>query len=120
MANKYGRATEAEVQAALFQWSKYYPELKYMFAVPNGGSRDLREAINLKIQGVRAGVPDICLPVPKEKYHGLYIELKVERNKPSDNQKMWIEYLNGVGYKAVVCYGFDEAQRTLIDYISSK
>lgn len=120
MPNRYGRATEGEAQTTLFQWAAYYPELKYMFAVPNGGSRNSIEAHNLKLQGVKSGVPDICLPLPKGKYHGLYIELKVEKNKTSKNQDEWLKYLVTVGYKAAVCYGFDEAQKTILEYLKEK
>jgi hypothetical protein len=57
---------EADEQKKLFRWVDFmkteYPELDMMFHIPNGGSRNKLEAANLKKQGVRAGVPDICLP----------------------------------------------------------
>lgn len=109
---------EAQVQEAFFQWAAYYPELKYMYAVPNGGSRNRLEAVSLKRQGVKAGVPDICLPLPSGRYHGLYIEMKYGKNTPSDKQKEYIDYLNKVGYKAVVCYGFDAARRVIQGYLN--
>lgn len=118
MPLKNGSRSEAEEQIALFQWAAYIPQLEYMYAVPNGGTRHPAEARNLKRQGVKSGVPDICLPLPKGKYHGLYIEMKVGKNKTSDNQKKWIAYLNHVGYKTAVCYGFDEAKGTILKYLS--
>ena len=113
---------EAQAQAALFEWAVYarakYPELLLMFHIPNGGSRNVIEARNLKAQGVRAGVPDICLPVPRGKYHGLFIELKRKRGgRVSEEQQGWIAALNRVGYLAVVCYGFDDAVRTIKGYL---
>lgn len=120
MPLKNGIRSEAEEQAALFRWAAYIPELKYMYAVPNGGKRQAREAANLKRQGVKAGVPDICLPLPKGKYHGLYIEMKVGKNKPSDKQKEYIEYLSSVGYATCVCYGFDEAMRAITVYLDER
>mgnify|MGYP004433785991 CR=1 FL=1 len=42
--------------------------------------RDARTAANLKRQGVKAGVPDLHLPVARGGYNGLYIELKVGSN----------------------------------------
>ena len=114
---KNGHPSEAEEQSALFAWAEYIPELKWMFAVPNGGSRHPLESKNLKRQGVKAGVPDICLPLPRGNYHGLYIEMKVENRKPSQKQKEYIAYLNSVGYLAVVCNGFDEAKNTILKYI---
>ena len=59
-----------------------------MFHIPNGGSRNKLEASNLKKQGVKAGVPDLFLPVGRGSYHGLFIELKSAKisrlkNKPN-------------------------------------
>ena len=96
---------------------KIHPELKLLHAIPNGGSRDIREAKNLKRQGVKAGVPDLCLPVPKGAYHGLYIEMKVGRNKPSAKQNEWLAALGGNGYAVCVCYGAAEARSHIEKYL---
>lgn len=117
MAVKTPHRSEATEQTILFEWAEYIPELKFMFAIPNGGSRNPIEAKNLKRQGVKAGVSDICLPLPKGNYHGLFIEMKVGRNKPSDKQKEFLAHVNSVGYKGTVCYGFEEAQKVILDYL---
>lgn len=113
---------EAQHQTALMAWAnrnrRYYPELCLLYHVPNGGKRDSKEAANLKRQGVKAGVPDLCLPVARCGYHGLYIELKVGNNKQTQAQKEWQYLLNGQGYLSVVCYGFYEAAEVLEKYIS--
>lgn len=88
-----------------------------VFAVPNGGKRNALEAHNLKRQGVKAGVPDLMIPIAKGGYHGLFIEMKVGRNKPTDKQKEWLERLSRNGYKAVVCYGADAAIDTIDKYM---
>ena len=96
-------------------------ELKNLYHIPNGGSRHPLEAINLKRQGVKSGVPDICLPVARGGYHGLYIELKAGRkSKPSENQMIWIVNLKNQGYKAEIAYGYDEAIGIIIDYLTLK
>lgn len=118
MPLKNGQRSEADEQKILFEWAAYLSELENMYAIPNGGKRNVREAADLKRQGVRSGVPDICLALPKGKYHGLYIELKVGRNKPSENQKEWLGKLSKVGYATAVCYGFEEAQKVILDYIN--
>jgi len=115
-------ATEAADQAALFRWAAYqrgkYPELRMLMAVPNGGSRHLAEATNLKRQGVRAGFPDMLLLVPRGGYHGLAIELKRQRGGTvSPEQTEWLVALTEQGYKATVCRGFDEAVRTIMGYL---
>lgn len=68
-------------------------------------------------QGVKAGVPDLHLPVARGGYHGLYIELKVGSNKPTQLQKKWLSNLNEQGYLAVVCYGWQQAAEQLINYL---
>lgn len=50
----------------------------FVFAVPNGGSRNVIEAANLKAQGVMAGVSDLILLLPKKVY---FIELKNPNGK---------------------------------------
>lgn len=90
----------------------------YHFAIPNGGSRHPAEAVNLKKEGVKAGVPDIMIPIPRGKYHGLFIEMKYGKNKPTEKQKEWINLLNDLGYKAVVCYGFESAREVVDDYLT--
>lgn len=115
--------SEAREQCELIAWANQcaargiHPELKWLFAVPNGGRRDKVEAAHLKRQGVKAGVPDLCLPVARGKYHGLYIEMKVGRNKPTDNQKTWLSGLADNGYAIAVCYGAKEAREVLEEYL---
>lgn len=115
---------EAREQEALFRWAAYergkWPELAAMHHIPNGGSRNKAEAARLKAQGVRAGVPDICLPAARGCYHGLYIELK-RRNggRVSEAQREWIEYLENAGYCARVCHGWDEARETIEKYLAA-
>ncbi len=115
------RGIEDEHQEMIFQWCSLrtgiYPELKLLYHVPNEGKREKMYAYALKRRGVKAGVPDMCLPVARSGYHGLYIELKVGKNKPTDNQKMWIKNLTDQGYLAVVCYGWESAVDTLEKYL---
>lgn len=116
--------SEAQEQSALFQWANIatqkYEELKLMHHIPNGGKRDRKEAATLKRQGVKAGVPDISLPVPRGKYHGLYIELKVGKNKTSSAQNEWIENLSRQGYYVSVCYGWLAARDVIENYLEEK
>lgn len=114
--------TEHNHQVALFKWADMtakgrFPGLDLMFAIPNGGLRNRIVAIKLKAEGVKAGVPDIFLPVPRGQYHGLFIEMKKEgKTYPSKQQKVWIAALNEQGYKAVVCRGWFAASVAITDY----
>lgn len=107
----------------LFSWaamqSGKYPELNLLYHVPNGGSRHKAEAGRLRAEGVKAGVPDLCLPVARGQYHGLYIELKRQRGgRTSDHQSEWLDALSAQGYKAALCYGWEQAAGTIIEYLT--
>jgi len=81
----------------------------------------MSEAVKFKREGVSAGVPDLCIPKAKKPYHGLYIELKrTSKARVSKSQKEWIDYLNLEGYKAVVCYGFDETVEVIEKYLKGE
>lgn len=116
------KKSEASEQILLIQWCRFnenmYPGLELIHHIPNGGKRDKLEAIKLKKEGVKSGVPDLSLPVPKGKYNGLYIEMKYNGNKPTVKQKEWIKKLNEQGYYATVCDGFEEAKEMIINYMT--
>ncbi|MBQ6503209.1 MAG: VRR-NUC domain-containing protein [Flexilinea sp.] len=101
---------QAVVTYCAFQ-SWRLPHSDRIFHIGNGGRRTITEAKRFKAEGVKAGVSDLCLPVPMNGYHGMYIEMKRpdHKNKPTAEQKDWLDYFNSVGYKAVVCYGYEEA-----------
>jgi hypothetical protein len=99
--------SEHDEQMALFKWSAHlsqvYPELGLLFAIPNGGKRDK--------------LIDICLPVARQGWHGLFIELKAGKNKPTAYQLEWLDRLAEQGYLAVVCYGWQDAVEVIKDYL---
>lgn len=104
---------EEQEQAALFDWARAsgIKALRWMYAIPNGGKRNIREAARFKRQGVKAGVSDICLPVPMPPYHGMYIEMKrpTGRTTLTNKQQEFIKDMELQGYRAVVCRGATEA-----------
>lgn len=116
--------SEFQHQKAVFDWSKQesvrrqYPDLKYLFHIPNGGRRDVVEAKHLQESGVRRGVPDLFLPVPRGEYHGLWIEMKTETGRTRPEQDWWIENLMELGYAVEVCHGWTSATRVLEWYLS--
>lgn len=123
----YVRQTPASLesveQMSLFRWAAFHtgkwPELRLLHAIPNGGMRHKATAARLKEEGVKAGVPDICLPVPRGVYHGLYIELKRLRGgRVSDEQEKWLADLTAQGFRAVVCRGWLAASEEIARYMS--
>lgn len=114
----HGEADEQETVIAWAAWgSGQYPELGLIFHIPNGGSRNVKEAKNLKRQGVKAGVPDLFLPAAKHGYHGLWIEMKYGKNRTTPKQDWWINHLKKQGYFVRVCYGADEAIKVICSYL---
>lgn len=116
------QSSEANEQRRLMEIAGYYahryPELSLLYHVPNEGKRSKITGSILKSQGLKAGVPDLCLPVARGVYHGLYIELKYGKNKLSDNQKQWLTLLGDQRYFAVACWGGDQAFQTLLNYLN--
>lgn len=114
---------EDKEQQMIIKWSqqanvrKTFPELKLMFHIPNERHCDAREGKRLKLMGVKSGVPDLFLPVPKRLYHGLFIELKTTDGKPSDNQLWWQTELTKQGYLSAICYGWEKAVTLIIRYM---
>lgn len=108
--------SEADEQAAVVEYcgAKGIP----VYHVPNGGLRSKSEAARLKRQGVKAGVPDLCIPVPNASNHALYIEMKAEGGRVSSQQSEWIGLLRSHGNCAYVCYGAGNAIALIELYVS--
>ncbi len=113
--------SEHDHQAALFCWaaleSYRLPELQLLFAIPNGGHRDRLRGGQLKAEGVKAGVPDIMLPVARSQWHGLWIEMKSPSGRLSDYQAAWIKELQKQHYQVSICYSWIEARDTILTYL---
>lgn len=117
--------TESNEQQTLFEWARRmqgkWPELALLYHIPNEGKRSARTGARLKAEGLKSGVPDICLPVPKGEYHGLYIELKRRKNaRVTTEQLEWVERLAAQGYVAAVCRGCDEAISLITNYLNGR
>lgn len=121
MSRAYRLRSEATEQEDVISWCSHhermYPELKWLHHCPNGGSRQKAEATRLKAQGVKAGVPDLHLPIAKGEYIGLYIEMKYEKGRIEPSQTEWLTAMADAGHYACVCYGYDYAVRVIEDYV---
>jgi hypothetical protein len=115
------RELERPHQVALIKWVRTvkdtYSVLKLLYAVPNGGDRNLRVARKLKAEGVLAGVADLCLPTARRGYHGLYLEMKSEEGVATEEQIEFLRSVSAEGYCAIIAQGFDEARSTIEWYI---
>ena len=95
-----------------------WPALCMLYHVPNEAKRSKATAARMARMGLRAGVPDLCLDAPAGKYHGLRIELKVEPNRPTEEQRRWLRNLRVSGYFAAACYSAAAAEALISDYLS--
>ncbi|MFR6747787.1 MAG: VRR-NUC domain-containing protein [Roseburia faecis] len=117
---KYMKRSEDTEQMAVVSWARWnvqkYPELKWLYHVPNGGSRNRAEAAKFKQMGVKAGVADLCLPYPKGAYCGLWIEMKYGRNTQQETQKEFLEDMAAAGHFVATCYSAREACEVIEEY----
>lgn len=129
--------TEAEHQILVMCWAKKVmaicsdessdffcnggrAELDLLFHIPNGGGRSKSEGAKFKAMGVKAGVPDLCLPIPRNGYNNLWIEMKVERGTTSEAQDKWHRSIESNGGKVVVAYGWKNAVEAICEYLGGK
>lgn len=116
--------TEEEEQTVVMHWAAMaagrWPELRLLFHIPNGGKRSKSEAVRFRAAGVRSGVPDLFLPCGRGGYHGLWIEMKAVGGRVSREQEQWRKDLMEQGYMHAVCYGADEAIKTIEKYVQLK
>lgn len=115
------RHIESRIQTMCVSWFRLqYPEYaRLLVANANGGKRNRIEAAIMKGEGVTAGVADLTLYVPTEKYHGLLIEMKSEKGRQSQHQKAWQKIVEAQGYKYELCYSFDDFCIAIKRYLQS-
>lgn len=121
---KKPRHEESQIQQSCVRWFRMqFPDIALLlFAVPNGGARNKREAGILKGEGVTAGVADIILLKPSGGFASLCVEFKTEDKGSSqrETQKRWQEVAETAGNKYVICRSFDDFYREVRSYLFPK
>ncbi len=111
---------EAIEQAKVIAWARAnennYPYLWMLHSSLNGVKMTKAQAGRAIAQGMLSGVPDLFLPVPKNGYHGLFIEMKYGSNKVTENQEKFLQNAANAGYAVSVCYSANEAIKRIEDY----
>ena len=119
------RQLESIEQQRLFTWWRLEGCKTYglpacvLFAIPNGGKRNAREAAMFKAEGVVAGIPDLFLAEARHGHHGLFIEMKAGRNKPTPEQADAMHRLTASGYLCAVCYTFEAFKELTGNYLKN-
>lgn len=118
---KYALRSEDTEQINVIAWAEWnqktYPELKWLYHVPNQkGTRSGAETVKLKQMGVKSGVSDLCLPYPRGCYCGLYIEMKYGNGRHQKSQKEFLKDMAAAGHYVATCYTAEDAVTVLREY----
>lgn len=112
--------SEHAMQVAVVTWARLQetalPALRLLHAVPNGGPRSIGAARKLKAEGVKAGVPDLVLPVPAAGFAGLYVEMKTKDGRVTPDQAEWHVALQAAGHRVEVCRSIESAIEVLREH----
>lgn len=116
--------TEHDHQVEVVRWADgmarmggSYAPLVLLYAVPNAARRSYRLAAYMRAEGMRSGVPDLHLPVARDPYHGLWIEMKTKCSRASEAQKKWHEDLRREGHRVEICRSATEAREVIAEYM---
>lgn len=114
--------TEYDEQAALMEWAavaqRKFPSLEWLHASNNGVRVTIGTAIKMKKAGMKSGIPDLCLPVARGGFHGLYVEMKRQKGGRVDpDQEVCHAFLRDAGYRVDVCRGWEAAKAAILDYL---
>lgn len=114
--------TESQIQKDFVRWfrARYESIEPLFFAVGNGGARNVWTAKIMKDEGVRSGVSDLILLIPRHGYAALLIETKTPDGKQSDSQKEFERLATQYRYKYVVVRDLTTFQQLMLWYIEDK
>ena len=114
--------TESQIQKDFVRWfrPRYASIEPLFFAVSNGAKRNVWTAKILKDEGVRAGVSDLILLIPRHGYAGLLIETKTPDGKQSDSQKEFERLARQYKYLYVIMRDLPTFQQLMMWYIEDK
>lgn len=139
---KRRRQEESLMQRKVVQWwdmtckARWGLDHRLLFAVPNAGWRSPATAAIMKAEGLRAGVPDLLLAVPRHRQvahansmmsqystefcSGIFLELKTPEGRVARNQETYHALLRAQGYRVEVVRSFDQAVEVISNYLDGK
>ena len=108
---------ESEIQQACVSWFRYTYPRYVIFSVPNGGSRNVIEASNLKKEGALAGVSDLVVVAERRV---LFVEMKTAKGRQQDTQKEFQHRVEVLGHRYVVCRSLDDFMRAINAWLGGR
>ena len=102
--------TEHEIATELIIWKdrhlKKYSFLETFFHIRNEGKPGKHSS-----EGILSGLPDYCLPVPRGRYNGFFLELKRHGKTPEKRQREVMDMLRSYGHSV---WWADSLQKAII------
>lgn len=111
------RHIESGIQQACVEWFRWMYSDYIIFSVPNGGSRNSREASNMKKEGLLPGVSDLIVVADGKV---LFVEMKAGKNGQQQTQKDFQKKVESLGFKYVVCRSLDEFIAAIEEWLEKK
>jgi hypothetical protein len=115
---------ESHIQQAIVAGVRWLPGGEWLFHIPNGfkilaKTKKQRDIIGArwKREGVLPGVCDLCLPIVRGGYHGLYMEVKEGKKPVTEEQKAFIAHVQAEGYKVIVVRSAQQGIDAVIEYL---
>lgn len=111
------------MQIALLTWAELvqvggHTLAQWLAHIPNGGARSPIEGAIFKRMGVKAGMPDLVLPIATTKHCHGYWELKASpHERPTEKQIERHAMLRAGGAHVRVCHRWDEAAHDMLAYL---
>lgn len=106
---------EDVIQIQVVHWIRSNTDLPVIH-IANQRACTPSQGAKLKRMGVLPGVSDLFIPRAHSIYHGLWIELKSHKGKPSLNQVSFSKMMQREGYEALFAYGADDAIALIKDF----
>lgn len=111
---KSGELSESAIQKTVMQWANVHPLLRgFIIHIPNEGKRTSRYGKSLKDMGMRPGVSDLFIAMPRHGFCGAWIELKSKNGVLSDSQKEFIRDMIDQHYFTKICRSIEDAIDTI-------
>lgn len=88
---------------------KHHNPRGLIMSIPNGGSRDVREAMTMKLTGLLKGASDLILILPNKKL--IFVELKLENGRQSIEQIDFENRVKELGYEYFLCRNLEDFKK---------
>jgi len=108
------RHIESAIQQSCVVWFRAAYPLYLIFSVPNGGSRNSIEALNIKREGALAGVSDLIVVAERAV---LFVEMKAPKGRQQESQKKFQNKVERLGHRYCICHTLSEFQRCIEQWI---